>query len=165
MGDGIAVDDDLNGDFAGIVDAASFDVPVGFLVESALADPFGCVCWFWCEEGGCVEGDFDFPGLQEVELAELAGRAWFAQHGVVNFEVKDMAHAVTAVASSILEPLDPGIEIQFFSLVEFYVDAAEANLISVDAWEVGLSANFCAETAVQRMVPNVEFPDGGGVDC
>ena len=58
----LAVDDDFDFDGPRIVDSTTFDVPIGFGVESAVADTFGFGCGLGSEQSGGVHGDFDFAG-------------------------------------------------------------------------------------------------------
>src|SRR5690242_19666763 len=73
-----------------------------------------------------------------------------------------MAHAVAHVASALTDAFGPGIEVQF--AVQFYVGAADAHPLAVNAGKVGLAAGAGAVAAIEGVVPHVELGYGIGID-
>src|SRR5260370_30015124 len=73
-----------------------------------------------------------------------------------------MAQAVADVTASLLDSLDPVVEIELAARVD--IAAAQADALAVDAGEIRLAADPAAVAAIQRVVPDVELPIGRRVD-
>ena len=121
--DSLAVDDDFDRDLAGVSDAATLDVPIGFFVEAGFAHALGGLGGFGGEQGGGVEGDLDLAGFGEVELADLAAASGLAHRDVANLEIEDVAHAVAAVAAAVLDAVNPTVEVEWLVFIELHVNA------------------------------------------
>ena len=87
-----------------------------------------------------------------------------ADRDVVDLEVDQVALAVGDVGAALLDPLDPAVEVEL-AVVELDVDPAQADALAVDAGEVGLAADPAAVAAVERVIPDVQLPDGRRVDA
>lgn len=75
-----------------------------------------------------------------------------------------MAQPIAAITATVADSVDPVVEVERLVLVELHVDAAEANFVTVDAREVGLAGDPRSEAGVERVVPDVEFPDRRRID-
>lgn len=73
-GGDLAVDDDLDRDFASLADSTAFDVPVRLRVEAAAADRLGLLVRFLGKHGVDVEKDLHVAGLGERKLTQF--RVW-----------------------------------------------------------------------------------------
>ena len=65
--DRIAVDHDLNRDFAALPDPGAFDVPVGFFIQTGIADFFRLGGDLGVQQGGGIEFDFHLAGSLEFQ--------------------------------------------------------------------------------------------------
>ena len=61
--------------------------------------------------------------------------------------------------------MDPVVVVERFVGGKLYIDATQTHFISVNTGEIGFTADPGSHAAVQRVVPDVEFPDGGCIDC
>ena len=153
-GDDLAIYDQFDGDEAGVIDSSTLDIPVRLFGLGAL---FEGRIWGWVETGGDASGDIDGGGLGEFEFASV-----FAHEDRIHLEIHEVTFAVADVVFSFADPFAPLVVVEL--AWEFDVRSAEADLFAVDAGEIGFAADAGFEAAVESMVPDVEFPDVGGID-
>lgn len=154
FGDGIAVDDEFDGDGAGGVDAGAFDVPVRLFVELAVLE-IGVGCF--------VEARGDFGGNGDgARFLERKFAFAFAHADVIDAKINDVAFAVADVVAAEAEAFAPVFVVEF--AVELHVGAAEANAFAVDAGEIGFATDAGAVADIEGVIPDIEFPGIGCVD-
>ena len=56
------------------------------------------------------------------------------------------------------------IQIQILIFIKFHIHTAQTHFITIDTGEVGLTTDPRAESAVERVIPDVDFPRVGCVD-
>ena len=84
--------------------------------------------------------------------------------GSVTVEIQNVAAAVAAITPPVFDAQNPGIKIQLFAFGNFDINPAEADFVAVDAGEIRLAADLRPEAAIQRVIPDVEFPDARRID-
>ena len=102
------------------------------------------------------------PDEHGVRLGQAQFTAVHSHLHVVDFEVDQVAAAVADVVAPGADAFAPVVVSQ--SAVEFDVRAAKADAFAVYAGEVGLAADARAETAVECVIPNVQFPNRRRID-
>ncbi len=68
------------------------------------------------------------------------------------------------VAAAVAQPVDPAVVVERLVLGQLDVGAAQADALAVDAGKVGLAADPGGVAAVERVIPDVQLPDGRRVD-
>ena len=152
--DGDAVHEDLDGHFALGAEAGALDVPVRFLVD---AERLHFDVSLFVEAGGDPGFDFHFARLGELHFA-----AFLADFATVDLEFHEMTLAVADVVAAESNAFAPGVILEL--AIELHVAATEADLLAVDAGEVGLAADARAESGVERVIPDVQLPGVRRVD-
>src|SRR5271157_2152791 len=151
-GNGICVDDELDGNLPALADSGPLDVPVGLLVERALANYLRLGGWLGIKQGSDPGADFDGRRRRELQLATSLAHA-----AVAHAEIDQVAAAVPDVGPAFLDALAPAVEIEP-AVVELDVDSPQADALAVNAGEIGLAADPRAKAAVQGVIPDVEQP-------
>src|SRR5208282_2111751 len=97
-GNGICVDDELDGNLPALADSGPLDVPAGLLVERALADRLRLGGWLGIKQGSDPGADLDRRWRRELQLAPR-----LAQVAVAHAEIDQVAAAVADVGPAFLE--------------------------------------------------------------
>ena len=114
---------------------------------------------------------FSAPGLN-VMYGDVDGNiAWCPQRqlagalahvDVVHAEIQKMTSTIPDIIPSGANPFAPRVIIE--RPVQMDVTPAKPDSFAVDAGKVGFAADPGSETAIQRVIPDVQLPDVGRVD-
>src|SRR5579872_3755973 len=140
-------------------------MPVRLVVEASLADCFGFGGRFGtCQERGGVELHLDSSRFVEIQPADLAIRALFADGDVIHGKIQDVAQSVAAITATIFESLDPRVVSEPLIGTQLDINAPQPDLVAVNARKVGFAADSRRHAAVESVIPDVELPDWRRVD-
>src|SRR5262249_26088959 len=100
-------------------------------------------------------------GGQHTRTAPLP---FFTHAETVDCEIEQVAQPIAAITASVAQAIHPAVVVQRLILIEFDIRPSQADLVAVDAGEVGLTADAAGIAAIERVIPDVQFPDAGRVD-
>ena len=75
-----------------------------------------------------------------------------------------MAGSVPDVTASIEQASNPLVVGHRLLVIELNVNAPEAHALTVNTGKIGFATDPGLETSVEHVVPDIEFPNGGGID-
>src|SRR5437773_10023756 len=161
-----------NSTCTGVADARSLDVPIRVLIDGAVADVarFRGACqrrlpvllsaiggnivgieWDGIEKSRDFHAGADSALLCELYLACLA-----ADFQIIYGKIHQVASAVGDVTSPVVDRLQPAAVTK--RTIHFGVDAPLTYACIRDAREIGLPRDSRAESHIQGVIPNVQFP-------
>ena len=149
----LAIDDEFHRHLASLAETGPFDVPVRLLVVGALLQAGIGLLIQACRDPG---GHPDAAGFGQLELALV-----LAERPLANLELHQVAPAIADVVSALSNALAPLVVIEF--AIEFDIRPANPDPLAIDARKVRLATDARAEAGVQRLVPDIQFPNRGRV--
>src|SRR5262249_4609677 len=131
-----------------ISDSRAFQIPVRFLVVAKFANRLG---WRFIQTRCDLRSYANGGGFVELQLAALG-----PHEQTVHAEIDRMTFAIRHIRAATANAVHPGVKSQL--IVEFDIATSQTDSLAVDAGEIGLAADAGAETAIERVIPDVEFP-------
>ena len=99
-----------------------------------------------------------------MDFADAAFGIDLSEPMFVDGEFTHVASSISDVGASVEQTSDPLVVGHGLFGIHLDIDAAQADAFTVDAGEIGFPTDSGFETGVQDVVPDIEFPNGGGID-
>ena len=135
-----AVDDHFDRYPTSILDAASFQMPVGLFVQTSTTNRFRQGSRLRFKKGRSFKGNLDLAWGIQIQSTDSVLCA-FTDGTIVDLEVQDVAEPIAAVASPIPQALNPVLIGEFFTVFQPDVNSPETDSITVDTRKVCFAAD------------------------
>ena len=157
----IAIHNQLDRNFTRIVDTGTLRVPVGFVRQRSVFNR--CVRFLW-KKGRCFHRYVQYLSFRNIENTCLVTSTLLADAQSVDFKVVEVCLAIGAITASIPNALNPAFIGEGLIVVEFDINSAQTHTFAIHAGKIGLPADAALVTAIQRVVPDIEFPGDWRID-
>ena len=99
-----------------------------------------------------------------MDFADAAFGIDLSEPMFVDGEFTHVASSISDVGASVEQASDPLVVGHGLFGIHLDIHAAQADAFTVDAGEIGFPTDSGFETGVQDVVPDIQFPNGGGID-